>query len=116
MEEDNVSFRETWQAMEELVAEGLVRNIGVCNMGCSGVRDILSYCKVKPSVLQVEMHPYNTQEKLLRYCRSQGIAVTGFSNLGAGSYVEIGMAEQTESCLNEQIVTDIAAKHGKTAA
>jgi diketogulonate reductase-like aldo/keto reductase len=61
MEEDEgVSMRETWQAMEELVSEGLVRNIGLCNVGTSMLRDIISYAKVKPSVLQVEMHPYNT--------------------------------------------------------
>lgn len=62
MEEDNVPFRETWSAMEELVEEGLVRNIGISNMGVSLLRDVLSYCKVKPTVLQVELHPYNTQD------------------------------------------------------
>ena len=52
MEEDEgVSMRETWEAMEELVKEGLVKNIGVCNIGVSMLRDILQYCKVKPSVL-----------------------------------------------------------------
>ena len=60
MEEDNVSYKETWQAMEELVKEGLVKNIGMCNVGVALLRDVLSYCTVKPSVLQVELHPYNT--------------------------------------------------------
>jgi len=101
MLEDNVPFEETWRAMEKLVEEGLVRNIGVCNIGTSMLRDILNYAKVKPSVLQVEMHPYNTQEKLLRFCRSRGVAVTAFSNLGAGSYVALGMSTMEDSCLNE---------------
>ena len=61
MEEDNVPMQETWEAMEELVKEGLVKNIGVCNMGVSMLRDILNYAKVKPTVLQVELHPYNSQ-------------------------------------------------------
>lgn len=116
MEEDMVSIRETWEAMENLVKLGLVNNIGFCNIGTTTLRDILSYAKVKPSVLQVEMHPYNTQEKLLRFCRSSGIAVTGFSNLGAGSYVELGMATQNDSCLNEAVVQEIAKAHGKTPA
>ena len=80
--------------MEELVQEGLVKAIGMCNIGVSLLRDVLSYAKVKPAVLQVELHPYNTQERLIRFCHDNDIAVTGFSNLGAGSYVELGMATQ----------------------
>mmetsp|Transcript_7095 Transcript_7095/g.11951 ORF Transcript_7095/g.11951 Transcript_7095/m.11951 type:complete len:597 (-) Transcript_7095:312-2102(-) len=101
MEEDQVPMRETWEAMEELVSEGLVKNIGFCNVGVTTLRDVLNYAKVKPSVLQVELHPYNTQERLLRFCREKGIAVTAFSNLGSASYVELGMAKENDSCLAE---------------
>jgi len=58
--DETCSYRETWEAMEELVKEGLVKNIGCCNMGASMLRDVLSYAKVKPSVLQIELHPYNS--------------------------------------------------------
>jgi diketogulonate reductase-like aldo/keto reductase len=101
MEEDIVPFHETWAAMEKLVEEGLVRNIGVSNMGTSLLRDLCNYAVIKPSVLQVEMHPYLTQEKLLRFCREKGIAVTAYSSFGAGSYIELGMAAKEESCLEE---------------
>jgi len=37
--------------MENLVKLGLVNNIGFCNVGTSTLRDILSYAKVKPTVL-----------------------------------------------------------------
>lgn len=102
--------------MEELVTKGLVKNIGFCNIGCVQLRDLLSYAKIKPSVLQVEIHPYNSQDKLVRFCKEKGIAVTGFSNLGAGSYVELGMATIQESCMNEEVVKAAATAHGKTAA
>ena len=62
------------------------------------------------------MHPYLPQEKLLRFCRLKGIAVTAYSNLGAGSYVPLGMAAVEESCLTESHVVEIAKKHGKSAA
>lgn len=116
MVEDPVPLSETWRAMESLVKEGLVRNIGLCNVGTATLRDLLSYAEVKPTVLQVEMHPYLAQEKLLRFCRQKGIAVTAFSNLGAGSYVQLGMAAVEESCLNESAVQEIAKRHGRTPA
>ena len=78
-----VPLAETWQAMEELVQAGLVRNIGVCNYNFALLRDLLCYAKIRPAALQVELHPFLTQEKLLRFCREEGIAVTGFSPLGA---------------------------------
>jgi len=59
--DEGIPMSETWKAMEELVDEGLVKNIGVCNMGCLMIRDIFTYAKHKPAVLQLELHPYNTQ-------------------------------------------------------
>lgn len=116
MVEDLVSYRETWEAMEELVSEGLVKNIGMCNIGTTMLRDVLSYAKVRPTVLQVEMHPYNTQQRLLRFCKEQNIAVTAFSNLGAASYFELGMAKENEAVIDNANVKEIAGKHGKTPA
>ena len=46
-----VPVQDTWKAMESLVSKGLVRNIGVSNWNCQGLRDLLSYAKIKPSVL-----------------------------------------------------------------
>ena len=116
MEFAPVPIQETWQAMEELVDAGLVKHIGICNFTTGLISDLLSYARIRPAVLQVELHPYLTQEKLLRYCDQQQIAVTGFSPLGALSYVPIGMAEQQESVLEQSVVKQIAERTGKTAA
>jgi diketogulonate reductase-like aldo/keto reductase len=116
MEFNPVPIRETWQAMEELVDAGLVRNIGVCNFNTALLRDLLSNARLRPAVLQVELHPYLAQEKLVRFCRENGIAVTAFSPLGAPSYVPLGMAEADESILDESAVRKMAERHGKTPA
>ncbi|MBI1315226.1 aldo/keto reductase [bacterium] len=116
LEPDRVPIHETWQAMEELVAACLVREIGVCNFGVSLLRDLLACAKIPPAVLQVELHPYLTQEKLLRFCRESGIAVTGFSPLGAQSYFALNMAQQDESVLESEPVRRIAAAHDRTPA
>jgi D-xylose reductase len=116
MEFERVSLAETWAAMEGLVTAGLVRNIGVSNMGTALLRELLSYATVRPAVLQVELHPYLTQNKLLRFCGEHGIAVTGFSPLGAPSYIPLGMAKPEESVLDERVVKDAAVRHGQTPA
>lgn len=116
VEEARVPMSETWQAMEELAKAGLVRNIGICNFGTSQLRDLLSYAKIRPAVLQVETHPYLTQEKLLRYCQQEKIAYTAFSPLGAQSYFSLGMANPSESVMQNKVVTGIAKQTGKTAA
>lgn len=116
MEPAAVPLAETWGAMEELVDAGLVRRIGVCNYGTSLLRDLLSYARVRPAVLQVELHPYLVQEKMVRFCRENGIAVTGFSPLGAPSYVPLGMAQPAESVIEEPIVHEAARRHGRSPA
>lgn len=64
----------------------------------------------------MELHPYNQQPKLVRFCAEHGIVVTGYSPLGAGSYVGLGMAKGADSPLNNPVVKQIAAKHRKSAA
>ena len=58
---ESVSVQETWRAMESLVEQGLVRNIGVSNWNCQGLRDLFTFAKIKPSVLQVK---HKQQRKL----------------------------------------------------
>ncbi len=116
VEEAKISIRETWQAMEELAKEGLIKQIGVCNFTTGLLRDLLSYCHIRPTVTQVETHPQLTQQRLLRYCQQERIAYTAFSPLGAQSYFTLGMADPAESVLEHPIVAEIAAAVGKTAA
>ena len=116
MESDAVPLAETWHAMERIADGGLSRDIGVCNYGVSLLRDLLSYARRPPAVLQIESHPYLTQEKIMRFCREEDIAVTAFSPLGASSYLELGMASEHESVLDTAVVQDIATRVMRTPA
>lgn len=109
-----VPLADTWGAMEGLVEAGLVKRIGVCNFGTALIRDLQSYARIQPSVLQVEMHPYLTQQKLLRFCQEENITVTAFSPFGASSYVPLNMAGANESVLDDPEVIAIAGDLGKT--
>jgi len=56
MELVDVPVQDTWRAMESLIADGLVRNIGVSNFNTQGLRDLMSYAEIKPVVLQVRKY------------------------------------------------------------
>ncbi len=116
MKPARVPLSDTWKAMETLVDSGLTRHIGVCNYGVSLMRDLLNYARISPAVLQIESHPYLTQEKLIRFCAEEDIAVTAFSPLGALSYLELDMAQANESVLVQPAVVAIAERLGRTPA
>jgi diketogulonate reductase-like aldo/keto reductase len=114
MKHVDVPYTDTWGAMEKLVDEGLVKNIGVCNLGTAMLREVKAHARIRPVVNQVEMHPYLTQQNLLRYCREEGIVVTAFSPFGASSYVPLSMADANESLFDDPDIQEVASAHGKT--
>jgi len=116
MEIDPVPLHQTWAAMEDLKESGLVKHIGVCNYNSALLHDLMAYAKQKPEVLQVEAHPYLTQERLIKLAQDYGMTVTAFSPLGALSYVSLDMAAENESVLETDAVKTAAARLGKTPA
>jgi D-xylose reductase len=79
--------------------------------------DLMSYATIQPAVLQVELHPLNSQKALVEFCQSRGVLVTAFSPLGSPSYVSLGMDDSLgQGLLVNPAVTAIAAKHHKTPA
>ena len=116
MKIDPVPLHQTWAAMEDLKESGLVKHIGVCNYNSALLHDLMAYAKQKPEVLQVEAHPYLSQERLIKLAQDYGITVTAFSPLGALSYVSLDMAAENESVLETDAVKIAAARLGKTPA
>ncbi len=116
MEFDAVPLSETWAAMEGLVDAGLVKEIGVCNYNSGLLMDLCNYSRIKPAMLQIESHPFLTQEKLIRLAGDLGVAVTAFSPLGALSYVQIDMATNADTVLTAAPVVAAAERVGRTPA
>ena len=106
----------TWKAMERLVDDGLVKAIGVCNFGTQLLRQILAICQIRPSTLQIELHPQNSQERLVRFAHEEGMNVTAFSTFGASSYIELSMATEKDMMMKDPTIVAVATAHKKTPA
>ncbi|MCJ1372661.1 NAD(P)H-dependent D-xylose reductase (XR) [Loxospora ochrophaea] len=112
------SIQETWQAMEGLVDKGLAKSIGISNFNGQLILDLLRYARIVPATLQIEHHPYLTQEGLLQLAQSNGMAITAYSSFGPQSFLELDMqkAKDTPLLLEHPTIKTIADRHKKTPA
>lgn len=97
-------YEEAWRALETLYREGRVRAIGVSNFQIHHLQDIMRSGSIKPMVNQVEFHPRLTQQELRQFCKEQGIQLEAWSPLMQGQL------------LDHPVLTEIAAKYGKSVA
>ncbi|XP_062995518.1 aldo-keto reductase family 1 member B7-like [Elgaria multicarinata webbii] len=104
------------QAMEKLVDDGLVRGIGMANFNQSQVERLLSVARVKPDVLQVERHVYQTQCQLIPFTRSKGMALIGYSPLTSPKRPFPPGKLDPKNAMEDPLVKEIAKKHGKSPA
>lgn len=74
---------------------------------------MLSYARIEPQVLQIEHHPYLTQQPLLNLAKTLGIAVTAYSSFGPLSYIELGYKGGVKPLFDQDPVVKAAISHEK---
>jgi len=114
MEVTGPPIHKVWEQFETFVDEGLVKSIGVCNCNVQSLIELLAGARIKPSVVQVELHPYLQQEGLVNTCQRFGIQVTAYAPLGAPGFPYADY--QKTKVLEHEALKTIAEKHGKTPA
>ncbi|KAI7878224.1 xylose reductase [Lichtheimia hyalospora FSU 10163] len=108
-------IQDTWREIEKLVDDGLARNIGISNFNVQTILDMLTYCRIKPSILQIEHHPYLQQPRLVDWVKKQGIHIMAYSSFGPISYNEMtATGKNTPTLFDNETIKSIAAKHDKT--
>ncbi|KAI0761639.1 Aldo/keto reductase [Trametes elegans] len=80
--DESPTFVETWREMENLLATGKARTIGVSNFSITTLTALLAHATITPAVNQVELHPCLPQHALLAFCAAHGIRLTAYSPLG----------------------------------
>ncbi len=94
----------TWEAMEEILASGRVRAIGVSNFMPEHLTALMETAKVTPCINQIEYHPGYMQQETVDLCQQLGIAVEAWSPLGCGGLI------------TNPLLLSIAEKYGKSVA
>ncbi|KAG4438216.1 Glycerol 2-dehydrogenase (NADP(+)) [Cadophora sp. M221] len=102
----------TWRTMEKVYTVGLTKSIGLSNFTESGISQILSFATIKPSLNQIEIHPFLPQQPLITYCLSQNILPVAYSPLGSQDQVP-GTGEKVST--NKDLI-GVAEKNGWTLA
>ncbi|CAL9317555.1 aldo/keto reductase [Streptomyces sp. NPDC003090] len=97
-------YKETWKAIEKLVADGRVRTAGVSNFQPDHLKRLIDGAELVPAVNQVELHPGLQQSELRSAHAELGIATEAWSPLAQGAV------------LKDEAITDIAGRHGKSPA
>lgn len=73
---------DAYRALEKLLADGRVRAIGVSNFMPEHLDALLKQATVRPSVNQVEVHPYFTQPEVRAADAEHGILTQAWSPIG----------------------------------
>jgi len=105
-------FMCTWRQMERLHDMGLVRNLGMSNMTIPKLEAVLSLCRVKPAVIEMELHPCFQQETLFDYVVKAGILPVGFCPIGSPTRPERDMTPDDIADTQVPEVVEIARAHG----
>jgi len=103
----DVTLLDTWKAMETLVDHGKCRAIGLSDIRLDELKPVYESARIKPSVVQVEAHPYLPETELLEFCKERGIVLLAFAPLGHG---------MKPGLLEDPVISGIAARVGKTPA
>jgi diketogulonate reductase-like aldo/keto reductase len=104
---------DAYRALEQLLADGKVRAIGVSNFMPEHLARLLAETSVVPAVNQIEVHPYFRQSELLAVHAEHGILSQAWSPIGGITFYRDGSHGST---LQDPTIGQIAAAHGRTSA
>ncbi|NDV25074.1 aldo/keto reductase [Desulfovibrio sp. JC010] len=109
-------MKKTWQALEKMVEKGLVKNIGVCNFSVKKLKNLLDGATIKPTMNQVELHPFMPQDDLFEFCSANGIRMTAYASLGSSDRPPELKEKDEPSVLGNELLGEIAKEKGFSTA
>ena len=110
------SIFDVWPKMESLVEKGLTRGIGCSNYNVQSLLNLLSFCKIKPVVNEIELHPYYFSENLIKFCNKENIAIIAYYPLAHGNGAKKYIKEHggQMNSFQEKNILDLAQNYNRT--
>jgi len=105
--DEGITLMDTWRAMEELANRGICGAIGLSDVNLNQLREVFDQARIKPSVVQIESHPYLPETEILEFCKTNGLVMLAFAPLGHG--IKPGLLE-------DPVILAIAHRVNKTPA
>lgn len=112
----DVPIGQTWQGMQFVKSDGLVKHIGMSNFNIAKLKEVIAVGGNGPEMNQVEMHPYLRQEGLVDFCRANGILMTAYSPLGSGDRASSIKKQDEPNLFEDKIIEKLAAQYRLTPA
>lgn len=99
-----------WKEMEQALASGKVRAIGISNFDVSDsiFDSLIKNAKIKPQIMQIECHPYAQRRHWQERCAAEGIQLECWFPLGG--------RDSKGEILRDPVINRIAKAHGKSPA
>ena len=105
-------FMGVWRQMERIYDMGLAKNICMSNMTVHKLNEVLPLCRVKPSMIEMELHPSFQQKALLEYVKAHGIQPVGFCPIGSPARPERDTTPEDVADTQLPEVVEVARAHG----
>lgn len=97
-----------YKAMEQFVAEGKIRSIGLSNRYVEELTEFLPRVDTVPALVQNEIHPYYQENDVIPFIQDLGIVVQGWYPLGGRGH--------TAELLGDPVISEIAQAHNVSSA
>ncbi len=100
------NWKAGYRQLEKAYKEGKAKAIGISNFEGKYLEELKEMWEIVPQFIQVEAHPYFTQQELRTVLDEYGIRIMSWYPLGHGD----------QSLLNEPVFAELGKKYGKSPA
>ena len=99
---------QSWKAMEEFVAKGKIKSLGVSNFLPHHLDALLETANITPAVNQILLNPSEMQPDVVKYNEAHDIISEAYSPLGTGKIFDIeelkGLAEKYDKTIAQLVL------------